>query len=51
MLPLTLNAHDKTHLKMSSALVVCRKYLIILTNVIIETNNVDPDQAAPTGAV
>ena len=51
MLPLTLKAHSKTRLKMSSALVVCCKYLIILTNVIIETNNVDSDQTAPIGAV
>ena len=39
-------------LKMLSAYVVCRKYLItILTNVCVEANDVDPDQTAPAGAV
>ena len=40
------------HLKMSSAEVVCCKQLPNITDkLIIETNSVDPEQAAPIGAV
>ena len=40
------------HLKMSSAEVVCCKYLPNITDKLsIEANSVDPEQTAPTGAV
>ena len=40
------------HLKMSSAEVVCCKYLPIITDLLsIEANSVDLEQTAPIGAV
>ena len=40
------------HLKMSSAEVVCCKYLPNITDQLgIEGNSVDPEQTAPIGAV
>ena len=40
------------HLKMSSAEVVCCKWLPDITDELsIEVNSVDPEQTAPTGAV
>ena len=40
------------HLKMSSAEVVCCKYLPSITDELsIEANSVDPEQTAPIGAV
>ena len=40
------------HLKMSSAEVVCCKYLRSITDALnIEANRVDPEQTAPIGAV
>ena len=49
---LTLKAPRKMHLKMSSAEVVCYKYLSNITDELsIEVNSVDPEQTAPLGAV
>ena len=50
---LTLKApREKTHLKMSSAEVVCCKELPNITDELsIEANRVDPEQTAPRGAV
>ena len=50
---LTLKAPGKKmHLKMSSAEVVCCKYLPNITDELsIEANSVDPEQTAPIGAV
>ena len=49
---LTLNAPWKKHLKMSSAEVVCCKYLPSISDELsIEANSVDPEQTAPIGAV
>ena len=43
---------EKMHLKMSSAEVVCCKTLPNITDQLgIEGNSVDPEQAAPIGAV
>ena len=42
----------KMHLKMSSAVVVCCKYLPSITDELsIEANSVYPEQTAPIGAV
>ena len=52
IMPLTLKAATKMHLKMSSAEVVCCKYLPnIIDELSIEANSVDPEQTAPIGAV
>ena len=50
---LTLKApRKKKHLKMSSAEVVCCKYLSNNSDELsIEANSVDPEQTAPIGAV
>ena len=50
---LTLKApRKKMHLKMSSAEVVCCKYLPNITDELsIEANSVDPEQTVPIGAV
>ena len=47
-----LKPKKKMHLKMSSAEVVCCKYLPNITDELsIEANSMDPDQTAPIGAV
>ena len=46
------SAKKKMHLKMSSAEVVCCKYLPNITDELsIEANSVDPEQTVPIGAV
>ena len=45
---LPLKRQDKMHLKMSSAEIVCCKYLPSITDELsIEANSVDPEQNAP----
>ena len=47
-----LKRQEKMHLKMSSAELVCRKYLPNSTDELsIEASSVDPEQTAPIGAV
>ena len=48
---LTLKAPRKMHLKMSSAEVVCCKYLPNITDELSkDANSVDPEQTAPKGS-
>ena len=47
-----MRQEKKMHLKMSSAEVICFKYLPNITDELsIEANSVDPEQTAPIGAV
>ena len=49
---LPLKRQEKMHLKMSSAEVVCCKWLPNITDKLnIEANSVDPEQTAPIGAI